>query len=89
MNKDIDYCTEKGKELELADDIMEWVGANDQITRKGDIIYWDWIGGVNYYGEIIASVESYPNGQFRVEKDGISVGWFKNYELYETLKEVI
>lgn len=87
-----EYCEEKGSELGNTfdfDDLLDWIGNDDVISKENDVIRWNWIGGVNWYGETIAAVEAHKDGRFRVEKGDVCSSWFVNLDLYDMLNEVL
>lgn len=88
-----DYCNDMGHDIEQLDSqefIDEYlVDEQFDIYTKDGSLWIDFISGLNYYGEILTSLEIHPDNTFRVEHCGTSVGTFRSDDLYDGLADAL
>lgn len=89
----IEYCENMGRTIEQMDSetfIDEYlVGEPFRIYKNSGLLFIDLQSGVNYYGEICATIEIQPDNSFRVERYGESVGPFYSDDLYDGLTDAL
>lgn len=87
------FCEDLGRHIEQLDSdefINTYlVGEQFDIYTKDGSLWIDFISGLNYYGEILTSVEIHPDNTFRVEHCGTSVGTFRSDDLYDGLTDAL
>lgn len=93
MNENQEFCNTMGKDIEQLDSNeftdKYLVGEQFEIYTKNGSLWINFISGLNYYGEILTSLEIYPDNTFRVEHCGTSVGTFRSDDLYDGLTDAL